>query len=355
MSSLHFLQINSNKALLSAVDVASKFDQDNISIALITEPYVAYSKPASLPTNVKAIFSASPRATILARNSLNVTQISHLLSRDMAVALYAPRNQPKILLASVYLDITKPVRQEGLVRILQYARRQDLKLILACDTNAHSPLLGGTDRSNKRGEDLEEVLAEFGLYTENRGDVPTFAAPRGSTLAESFIDGTFTINFDAPLCDWRVCPDYNGSDHRSILFSLPDLAPPAAPSWNWRKIDWKLFRTTLAAFQIHTPDIINKKALDKMVHKLYVGIERAVQASCPKSSTHKKHALRWHGEELHSTSLKLRKAYDLAKRSGSWQAYKTIKSKYKKHVKRREIRVGKNTKREQIPYRISSL
>ena len=65
------------------------------------------------------------------------------------------------------MDITKPVEQDFIKRILTYSENKGLELVIGVDTNCHSQLFG--DSTNKRGLDLEEIIIESGLVVENLG------------------------------------------------------------------------------------------------------------------------------------------------------------------------------------------
>ena len=74
---LKFIQINENKALLAATSLAQLFNNPGSkgsTVALVSEPYLAFGKPATLPLNTKHISSTEdPRAAIIYNKHLNLT------------------------------------------------------------------------------------------------------------------------------------------------------------------------------------------------------------------------------------------------------------------------------------------
>jgi hypothetical protein len=143
--------------------------------------------------------------------------IPHITTQDSVIALASIGNR-KYLLASWYLDITKPLIREFMTDTIQYSVQHNYPLIVAVDTNAHSTLYGND--TNKRGEKMEEFIAKHGLRVCNIGTIPTFSATRGNKWATSVIDVTLTSNMDQKLIDWQVLTQFNGSDHRTIHFKI---------------------------------------------------------------------------------------------------------------------------------------
>ena len=86
-------------------------------------------------------------------------------------------------MASVYQDITISTVSAALSKLAQYCTSHNKKLMLCCDTNSHSTLWN-CDRSNKRGEDMEEFILSHNLEVFNDGAVPTFQTKRASTIID---------------------------------------------------------------------------------------------------------------------------------------------------------------------------
>jgi hypothetical protein len=95
-------------------------------------------------------------------------------------------------------------------------------VLVAGDFNAKSRDWGSSV-TDTRGEMLGDWVAELGLHTLNRGFVPTFVGPRGSSV----IDVTFG---SAPAYEevrgWAVSGEETLSDHRYIVM---EISPPGHP------------------------------------------------------------------------------------------------------------------------------
>ena len=103
------IQLNMNKAFVASVELNNTLTRDNHYLGLLTEPYVGHGKPCNLPSNMDAIYKDdNPRALILSNRLLHCKSIPGLCDRDHAVGLINIRNQ-KILIASIYMDITKDI------------------------------------------------------------------------------------------------------------------------------------------------------------------------------------------------------------------------------------------------------
>ena len=79
-----------------------------------------------------------------------------------------------LIVASVYMDITKTDHSRDLTFLLEYHDRTGADLIISADSNAHSHLWG-CQESNKRGEDLERFILQHGIIVANREeDLPSY-------------------------------------------------------------------------------------------------------------------------------------------------------------------------------------
>ena len=95
-----------------------------------------------------------------------------------------------MLICSGYLDITQPVVQDWLSKVVKYAESKDSELLIGMDTNCHSNLFG--EDTNKRGRDFEDFVIENALAIENVGTVPTFETIRAGKRMATCIDVTLT-------------------------------------------------------------------------------------------------------------------------------------------------------------------
>ena len=73
-----------------------------------------------------------------------------------------------MVIASIYMDITKDVITEKLREVVRFAKEKKYPLIIACDSNAHA-YLWGMVQSNPRGEALEYFILQENLVVCNIG------------------------------------------------------------------------------------------------------------------------------------------------------------------------------------------
>ena len=124
------------------------------------------------------------------------------------------------MIASVYLDIeTEKLKLPTVLpkfrELVEHCHNNGKRLICGIDSNAHSSLWGSPD-TNKRGENLEDFIFEYGLYVENIGHTPTWQ--RGDS--ESIIDITLSLNMGEDVQKWKVSEDPTFLDHKLISFMV---------------------------------------------------------------------------------------------------------------------------------------
>ena len=104
-------------------------------------------------------------------------------------------------MASSYMDGNVTIPPTNTNRLIDYADKHKLPLIIGSDTNAQRKLWGNKE-CNKRGEELLEFLTTCGLSWANKGTTPTFLNSRGHN---SIIDITITHTAECDLIDdWHV-------------------------------------------------------------------------------------------------------------------------------------------------------
>ena len=277
---MRFTQINMHRALNAAKTLHSQLGQSS-QIGLITEPYTHDNKCAILPPGFKSIprnaLPIRPRAAIFHHPDTTLVVMEHLSNADCAVALM-PGDRP-LLIASIYLDIGKDCIPGWLEELVDFASRKSYQLLLAADTNAHTPLLGG-EVTNARGELLEQFILSNSLMIHNEGDTPTFDVIRDQRRLTSYIDATISCG-TYQILGWRVDSSYNGSDHNTILFEIPVATATTIQVRPWAKAKWDVFKRSLEEANLYTPESATCKKLDKMVTLLYRVLGEALDKACP--------------------------------------------------------------------------
>ena len=200
--SVKFLQLNQQKSFNAAIELDRKLKLEEKYICLITEPYKVKCRVSARPSDSKVLVVRSttpPRAAIYYRYPKDIIMIDSLSNPDCVVAILNA-GEEKILLASVYMDITKEMDPEWLQNICKYAGDRRMPLLIGMDSNAHSVLFGS--ETNKRGELLEEFILQNGLQVKNCGDLPTFEAHRVNKEIATCVDVTMSRNLSGRVFDW---------------------------------------------------------------------------------------------------------------------------------------------------------
>ena len=276
------MQVNLHKAKQGQIEIAKRIKKLNTKaspfICLAQEPLTG-KNGAMLQPNTCQRFSKGthPRAIIYASSQLKIWFIETLSTPDIVVAQTKIKNRSTLII-SAYLDIQNTdVIPDALDTAMQYAHDKGLAILVAMDSNAHSSSYGPTN--NTRGEKIDLFIARHQLHIENTGNTPTFQARN----CETFIDVTLTSNLAVSVADWRVCQDYNGSDHNTILFHTHTDLDRTEPQWRWDKADWDLFQAEVKKADLNIPHIIFQEDCDTIVTEYYKIIYKAMKKAIPKS------------------------------------------------------------------------
>ena len=306
------------------------------AVFLITEPYTVAGKVVGMPKGAAVIYKRMkaedppPRAAIVASPTVGIRALEPWCSRDCAVGTAKLRGRPT-LLASIYLDITKPAVPGWLEDIMQMADRRHMPLILAVDSNAHSHLYGPS--SNTRGDQFEDFILRHGLDVENVGNAPTFETQRGACLVQTHIDVTLTRDLHFQIGDWRVDRSYNGSDHNTIRFSIVTENGPASYTRPWKKADWGNFTKDLRTADYKIPQEMSMKKLDRLLDRMYKILNSALDSACPLTEVKPKTSNHWATDKHAEGKRRVSDLYHIAKTMGgdaAWKNYREADRNFKK-------------------------
>ena len=95
-SNIKIIQLNLNKAHAAQVELLNKLNKIETFIVLATEPYCYKQKLSLRPkkaTTIPNLREDRPRAAIFSSNHLNLSEISSLCTRDLAVAIFSRQNK----------------------------------------------------------------------------------------------------------------------------------------------------------------------------------------------------------------------------------------------------------------------
>ena len=115
------IQLNAQKCEVAHYQLVQKLNDLGSYVCFLQEPYKYKGKLANVPVNATAIPSkeveGGPRAAIIASSNIGIIEVNALSHRDCAVGIIPGRDgNQAILVASVYLDITRPVAQKFFYR-----------------------------------------------------------------------------------------------------------------------------------------------------------------------------------------------------------------------------------------------
>ena len=336
-----FIQVNLRKAEQAALLLGRELEGKTSSIVLLTEPRTVNGQVTSLPRGCKLIYrrtthpsQQAARAAILVTNDLSATALDTLSDRDCAAALVKIHGKCT-LIASIYLDIRKPVNPDWLTRLINTATSKGWPLILGIDSNAHSSLYGIDN--NARGDEFEDFILTHSLTVENVGNAPTFETRRGNTTIASHIDVTLTRDLPFTVQDWRINREYNASDHNTIYFNIPQTHPAPRRVRPWSRADWTTFTKLLSKADYAVPSHMSMKKLDKLISKLYAHLNHAINVACPeiemKTEVPTGH---WATSKHDTEKRKVSELYKLAKsrdNQAAWDTYRAADKAFKKMCK----------------------
>lgn len=215
-------------------------------------------------------------------------------------------------------------------------RRINGNTIIYGDFNAHS-VMWGSNRTNVRGERVEEWAAGLDLRLLNTGSEPTCVRPQGTSI----IDLTWTTSDMLNLVgNWQVLVDTETlSDHKYVVIELGSdresnerrCSRAHYPRWTWTKFDPDRFAASLiwecasleqreGSMEEGTPD--DGRAIFESVEEGIKWVGRAYKRTCdaaaPRigSKPDRKHAYWWSDEiaALRAETISAQRKWTRAKR-----------------------------------------
>ena len=185
-----------------------------------------------------------PRATILINKNLgrNVFLLDKFTDRD-TVTILVKLGTKAVILCSMYMDRELECPPKLLGELAAHAKRNNLKLIIGSDTNAHNTSWGATVRDpigKKRGDALLESIVDLDLHVSNVNCPHTY----DNGHRKNVLDLTMTNNQALDMIqDWQTIVGKCRSDHVPITFVLRDMDGSKIRSfYNIKKTNWALYR-----------------------------------------------------------------------------------------------------------------
>lgn len=334
------LQINLHHAKAASDVLSRRFIWEQLSIALIQEPWTQGNNIRGLPTSsCKLIYHDShenPRAAILLNNNINFVPVPEFITKDLvAVQVEVPMSRGKqdVIIASAYFpgDDTNLPPPEEVRSLVKHCKRRNKHLILGCDANAHHSVWGSTN-NNKRGECLFEYLFLNNIDIVNRGSKPTFRNGVRSEVLDITLASTFISNY---IYNWHVSSEVSMSDHRHIRFDIEASLTQNLKYRNAKLTDWNLYRILLKSELQDLPISIKDEVdLETYSNQFTNLIIKSYENSCPVKSKVLNRQVPWWNRKLSQLRTETRKLFNRAKRTNKWSEYKVALTEYNKELRR---------------------
>jgi ribonuclease HI len=309
-------------------------------IAIIQEPYYNNFGAVGGYRGVQVFKGAlCPRACIVTDIKTPSVLVNEFSDRDTTtialkikgattyiISSYMPRNNSTTF--AIPLLVSKAIKN---------CRQRGIGIILGSDTNCHTPFIGGVLRPDKAGELLENLIIDNNLLVINDKKIPTFSINQKT----SFIDITATNNFlNTAITNWKVCEEFNFSDHNSITFDIESDASTDTVRKNYRKCNWKKFvkimdRGTGRARQLH--HCRTRDAYDKFACEIQKLMTKAKDDASPNFSNNNRNNKSWWNptlDKLHDDTEAARKRLRITPSDIEKSSYSMAKHRYSYAIKK---------------------
>lgn len=243
------LQVNLHHAESATGVLCRRFTKENLTVALIQEPWVNKSRIQGIPQHsCKLVYDdsqLSPRAAILLHNNCKYFPISEFIKRDIvAVRMEVPsaRGSREILMVSAYFpgDVDE-IPPPEIAALVAYSHRHNIPFVIGCDANAHHTVWGSTN-INTRGEYLLQFLSSKNIDICNVGDKPTFE----NSIRQEVLDLTLcSRSISDKIKNWHVSEEISMSDHKHIIFEWEGGLTIEKTFKDPKKTDWESYSAIL--------------------------------------------------------------------------------------------------------------
>jgi len=285
-------QFNSMHSKLATVEV----NRRESDIALITEPYY-YKGQVRLDKAAGEIFykGPRPRACIRARHSLQAWQVDKYCDEDMTTIALLTETGEVVYMSSIYLDILLDVGKHRMLNLIDECKHNKIPLTMGIDCNAHSGLWG-SNSTNERGSQLEDIIMTKSLIVTNKGSIPTFVRGQSKTIIDITIQNEYAHQA-TPVHGWQVDQKPSSSDHRFIDFQCGGRVKHSGnqKARNYKKANWLAFTEILMKYN---PTLTEEVDINVLSKDLEEAITNALDIACPLRPLADKKPNRWWNDEL---------------------------------------------------------
>jgi hypothetical protein len=278
-----------------------------------------HSPPPPYPEGMEFKHRPKIRSVIMIHSTLGSSSFTHVSTSNPDLSIIKLKLGPKELtLVNIYNPPSTHATLPPLLAYLQDPQQVDLgsPIVVAGDFNLHSSQWNpqGYTEEDADSSDTMEDLSELGFRLLSEPGKPTFysdAGGRPTTIDLVFANETGEELLVAARTNEQGSLSF-GSDHASITIELALEVErmPAPPRYNWRKVDWDAFRTSLdeAIPDTDLPlPLPSKQSIDKGVEDLTNAFVTVRDKLVPVFSP-PLYAKRWWSPELTSLKRSLNRA-----------------------------------------------
>jgi hypothetical protein len=134
--------------------------------------------------------------------------------------------------------------------------------------------------------------------------------------------------------DWHVSEKVSCSDHRYIRFTVMGINHTTVTYRNPRRTDWDSFRTDLSGCLNGMTDKINNCTdLEMVANQFQDAFAYAYNENCPLTVRRNTRNTPWWNQDLAVKRRKVRRLFNVAKKSGNWTDYKITLTEYNKALR----------------------
>ena len=285
---LRVTQVNLNRSHEAWDDILADESLKSHVILAQEPPLTGRATRVKASGGYTAIFDKradKPRASIMVSKSMgrNIFLLDKLTDRD-TVTILLKVGTNAVILSSMYMDRNMECPPKLLGEIQAHARKNNNKLVIATDTNAHSSAWGATVNDavgRKRGDDLLDTLVGLDLHFVNRNCPYTFNNGRWKNVIDLTITNNDTID---TIENWKTVEGTCRSDHLPITFGIRDLDSSKTRTFQSIKMtNWPLYKAQeeRGLEILGTPAINSIEELDTATENLTKTLIEAFQDNTP--------------------------------------------------------------------------
>ena len=254
-------QLNCSKSFEVMCELGVYMCQNNVSVALLQEPYVMLGSVRGLPSGFRVYTSTISRdgigASAIVINDSNITAILvEEYTSQWGVCVHLKSCSLEMYVVSVYCRFG-----EDISPYIQYMESvtnafRNACVIIGADSNTASPVWFSKRvqhrgrLSDNNGAILEDWILNANISVFNQpSEFFTFSGPNGESDIDVTLGNTHCLN--RLTVDWSVCGDWGLSDHNLIKIivrgheSSGEAIPPKV-RWNTEGVDWKEYSRDLS-------------------------------------------------------------------------------------------------------------